>query len=219
MATPEKPKTDKPKTFDIAHPGKSAPSSTTRPLIVGHGPMIEDPMVKKEKSAGNAEPAVDAKPHTEKVIPVPGQLDEPEESQPQAESADEPAENPPAVAEAADPAPVLEEPGAKPDDTEEAAATEQQPAPPDAKEAAQVDDAAGAAVDQVEFKRQQMEAEKKAAERAAKINDLIQTKKYFVPINVSSHGKSGRAASAGILMIALLAAGAGAAYYFGLIEF
>ncbi|MDZ7744696.1 MAG: hypothetical protein U5K77_02975 [Candidatus Saccharibacteria bacterium] len=31
--------------FDVSKPGKKAPSSTSRPLISSHGPMLQDPMV------------------------------------------------------------------------------------------------------------------------------------------------------------------------------
>lgn len=31
--------------FDVSKPGKSAPSATSRPVIVNHGPMMKDPMV------------------------------------------------------------------------------------------------------------------------------------------------------------------------------
>lgn len=47
---PAKKSTDKPepkKFIDVSAPGKSAPDSTSRPVIVSHRPMIEDPMVAK----------------------------------------------------------------------------------------------------------------------------------------------------------------------------
>ena len=42
---PEKPTH---KFFDVSHPGKSAPSSSSRPTIVGHHTMLQDPMVNTE---------------------------------------------------------------------------------------------------------------------------------------------------------------------------
>ncbi len=35
--------------FDVSKPGKSTPSSTSRPVIVNHGPMLKDPMVAQSK--------------------------------------------------------------------------------------------------------------------------------------------------------------------------
>ncbi|HKR81402.1 MAG TPA: hypothetical protein VJR27_00170 [Candidatus Saccharimonadales bacterium] len=42
-----KPKSTKPKVFDVSKPGGSAPTSSARPLIVTHRPMVQDPMVTK----------------------------------------------------------------------------------------------------------------------------------------------------------------------------
>jgi hypothetical protein len=41
------------KVFDVAKPSKSQPDSTSRPVIVGHRPQMNDPMV-KENSAGTS---------------------------------------------------------------------------------------------------------------------------------------------------------------------
>lgn len=37
--------------MDIARPGESAPSSSARPIVVSHKPMIEDPMMRTEPSS------------------------------------------------------------------------------------------------------------------------------------------------------------------------
>src|SRR4051812_25582987 len=34
-----------PKVFDVAHPGKSKPSASSRPIIVTNRPILQDPMV------------------------------------------------------------------------------------------------------------------------------------------------------------------------------
>ncbi len=44
-------KNDDERVFDVAKPGKSEPSSTSRPVIVGHKKMIDDPMVTPSASA------------------------------------------------------------------------------------------------------------------------------------------------------------------------
>jgi hypothetical protein len=42
-----KPKKTAPKLFDVSRPGKSAPSSTSRPVIITNRPVLKDPMVIK----------------------------------------------------------------------------------------------------------------------------------------------------------------------------
>ena len=44
----DKPERPAQKFFDVSHPGKSTPSSTSRPTIVGHHTMLQDPMVNTE---------------------------------------------------------------------------------------------------------------------------------------------------------------------------
>lgn len=41
-------KTNSKKTMDVAAPGKQAPDVSARPVIIGHKPMVKDPMVKPE---------------------------------------------------------------------------------------------------------------------------------------------------------------------------
>lgn len=51
-----------PKVMDVSKPGKSAPSSTGRPIIVSHKPMAGDPMVKesdKDEEKPSGEPSGD----------------------------------------------------------------------------------------------------------------------------------------------------------------
>ena len=40
---------------DVAKPGTTPPDATSRPVIVGHGPMVADPMVTAEKSEAEAD--------------------------------------------------------------------------------------------------------------------------------------------------------------------
>src|SRR5688572_11245924 len=52
-----KDKLDTKRVMDVSKPGKSAPDSSSRPIIVGHKPMIADPMVNPEKDESeNTEP-------------------------------------------------------------------------------------------------------------------------------------------------------------------
>lgn len=49
-------KEDKPKTFDVTKPGKTPAAATSRPIIVGHGPMMKDPMVSESNAKDSAMP-------------------------------------------------------------------------------------------------------------------------------------------------------------------
>lgn len=57
------------KVFDVAAPGKTAPSSSARPLIVTDRPMIKDPMVSLDESSAPAPVAanVPAKPAVRRI--------------------------------------------------------------------------------------------------------------------------------------------------------
>lgn len=60
------------KTFDIARPSRVNPSATSRPVIVGHQPMMRDPMVNQRTAP---QPQTESAPtpitvHTAKVIEV-----------------------------------------------------------------------------------------------------------------------------------------------------
>ena len=96
-----------PKVFDVSKPGSGEPSATSRPIIVGHGNMIEDPMMKTSTSATvdgkaededtadptkvKAEPEEELAPHHAKTVEPPAGLAAAiEESSP--EAAPKPAE-------------------------------------------------------------------------------------------------------------------------------
>src|SRR5688500_10351004 len=51
MAEKPKSKTAKkqPQVMDVSKPGKTAPSASSRPIIVGHKPVVQDSMVNEEK--------------------------------------------------------------------------------------------------------------------------------------------------------------------------
>jgi hypothetical protein len=51
-----------PKTFDVAHPGKSAAPATSKPVIVTNRPMVQDPTLVKDKTAETADEPEDSKP-------------------------------------------------------------------------------------------------------------------------------------------------------------
>lgn len=59
--------------MDVAKPGKTTPDATSKPIIVGHKPMMKDPMVTPEEPTDKPKPA-EEKPQTvrpSKVITPP----------------------------------------------------------------------------------------------------------------------------------------------------
>ncbi len=46
------------KVFDIAKPGAVPPPSTSKPVIVGHRPLVQDPMLNQLEASSKEEPAV-----------------------------------------------------------------------------------------------------------------------------------------------------------------
>src|SRR5690242_10633463 len=59
---------------DVDHPSKKAAEPTSRPIIVGHGPMIEDPTLKQADKPVEKEDEEKklATAHKDKVIEAPG---------------------------------------------------------------------------------------------------------------------------------------------------
>jgi len=197
------PKADDNRVFDVARPGKTGPNPSSRPLIVGHRPLLtEDPMVKSaddndvdkkdaeepsgvpfQKTDDNAgePPATDEKPAkslfgTKKLKPleVPGSVQEP---------SDESKEDPPKETEP-EQAPQPETPDQ---------AKEQPPASP--IEGQQV------GLDQLAAKK----AEQEAAARHDELAKLAAAKTYALPI---SQKRSTRLLLASMVGLAIVLAAA-----------
>ncbi len=57
MATPPKSSPQEPKkVFDVAKPNQTVPDSTSKPLISGHKPLVDDPMVKEDAMVSQLSP-------------------------------------------------------------------------------------------------------------------------------------------------------------------
>jgi hypothetical protein len=52
--------TTKKQIMDVTHPGKSAANATSKPVIVGHGSMVQDPMVAPSEQSKVAEQTIDS---------------------------------------------------------------------------------------------------------------------------------------------------------------
>lgn len=75
--------------FDVAKPGKSAPSPTSRPVIIGKGPILKDPMVSdQDAEKPDASPKKAVMPELRKVIaPLPETKEQEEQTSSDTEEA------------------------------------------------------------------------------------------------------------------------------------
>ncbi len=184
------------KEMDVVKPGKSAPDSTARPVIVGHKPILQqDPMVNGDSASGLEK---EDKTAEEKVVVHAAKVIEPlkEEAKPEIVTA-EPAEPKPADT----PAPEAEpdEPAAEPEKDEKPAVEE-----PASDDSAVVDAVAEQAGSKKKKDDELSEEEKKKQEA---IQKLIEEKKYFVPINVASRKRNNRISVVILILLLLLVAG------------
>ena len=164
--------TKNPSLTDVAKPGKSSPSPTSRPVIVTHRPILKDPMVNHEDEAPKADkptlkaPSKRAAELESLSIPkLPVETDETTD-EPTNHDDDTPSKDsiPEPKKETADPAPEDKE-DAKVDVPDNAV-----PTPPLDAKAAQPGDE-----DEVSLAAQE--------KHDASVQKLIETKKYFLPIN------------------------------------
>lgn len=186
-------KPDDKKTMDVAKPGKSAPDTSARPVLVTHRPMVQDPMVKDDPKADSSSEALakgedqtaddtKSKPepttHGEKVI---SPVSDPTVAEATEEPKPEPAEVPEPVETA------------KPEKSAEETRAE---------EAAVVDAVADQATSD-KRKQNELTDEEKAKQEA--IQKLITEKKYFVPVGQVSHRRNQRLAIVFLVLVILLA--------------
>ncbi|GAC1391521.1 MAG: hypothetical protein NVSMB46_04350 [Candidatus Saccharimonadales bacterium] len=162
---------DEKKVFDVAKPGKSTPDVTSRPVIIGHGPILQDPMVNGTKTNveedNQEDTAQKAKVIREKVL---APTDEATNNVQAAKSED-----------------------AKVQDTEDPKQAEKQSAE---KYDSSVSDSntaiVDAVLDQVPDKEQDLSVDNKANEQLKAIEKLIVEKKYYVPIGKVRRRKNTR---------------------------
>ncbi len=163
------------KPMDVTKPGKSKPDSTTRPVIVGHKPLMkQDPMVNSEKD-DNKDVALG---ETSKVVHTAKVLEPPK---PTKEATKEEIAPPEAVPEA------------------EVSKTKDSPV---SDESAIVDAVAEQASSKKKKDGDQTEEDKKKKEELEK---LIEEKKYFIPIKVASRKRNARSAVVLLVLLVLVA--------------
>ena len=184
----EKPKAADKKVMDVAKPGKSAPSSTSKPVIVGHKPMIQDPMVTPSENGEEAAVPKEEKVATrsvKKIVPLSDQAEaqeeKPAETEPTSETATDSVDEKPAEEEAKESAD--EEPAAA--EAEEAAPAEEPTDKPSTDETAAVDAIASQAT-----KRKEGDLTEEEKKKAEAINKLIEDKTYYLKIGQAHHKRN-----------------------------
>ena len=185
----DKPERPAQKFFDVSHPGKSTPSSNSRPMIVGHHAILQDPMVntvQENKEVISDPSSLINRSSTTNIVPseeaVAGYNSEEkieEATVPSVEDVKEKIEDEPQVVVEA------EEPK-----TEEAKLIE-----PENKETSEdVDEIKIQSADgtNVEEQKKADKTTKEDIEKQEAITKLIADKTYFAPIGVSRHKRSKR---------------------------
>lgn len=182
--------------IDVAHPGKSAPSQTSKPVIITNRTILKDPMMVETSDDKPSEKSVKSTAPTLTPAAAKAALDEPTEAPVQAEapaeSAPEPAPKPKPVPEPEPEAKAKPEPE-KPEKAEEPEAPAEE-TPVEAENTGPVEDAAAAEA-----------AEKAAAEHDATVQKLVDSKQYYLPINSVEKRRSRRFVLLGVLVAILLA--------------
>lgn len=165
---------------DVAKPGKTAPSASSRPIIVGHKPSIQDPMVNDESTVSE-ELRVDVKRTVPKVV----------------EPLSSGSEQKQVVTEASEKVGASDTTDTETDRTQLSPETDNKSGKAVAESATNTDSTSTATVDAVigqavKDKDKDKQAEKKAdelAKREEEVQKLIESKKYFVNIEQSTRKK------------------------------
>lgn len=204
----------KPSQFmDVSKPGKIAPTASSRPIIVGHEPTVQDPMVTEDGSATPEELRVDVKRTAPKVItPLNAvkeleNVDEPAMSdmvsEPSADETETPAEEDTTTEQAQSNAADEKISGAS--DAVSSTGESKSAKDPSDKSSSVVDAVVGQAT-----KEKDKKSDKKIEElekRQAEIEKLIEEKKYFVhTTQVTKKQRKNRWASLVLLLLVIVGA-------------
>ncbi len=180
---------DQPRVFDVAKPGQSEPSSTSRPVIVGHKNMIDDPMM---KAAASSTLDANKPPEEGSSITVREVTDDDSIAPHQAK-------------------PVM--PLEKIDVPKDEPAEAEKPAePPAAPEPAKEPPAGDSVSDAMKAKEKDEKANQEEQAEAEAIQKLIESKQYVVHVGEINHHKRSRLMYIIVIVAVLAAAGATAAY-------
>ncbi len=185
MAESKKPAAPK-HIIDVTHADKTAPSDTSRPVIVTNRPILKDPMMSETSSDPELSPPAAATPATEEGSDKPKTLSFGEKvvAPTAANETEIPAKSAPATKPAAS--------EAQPAD---ASANTDAETPPDTSRGALSKDPA--ASDDIEASQQ--------AEHEAEVQKLIESKQYYLPIETTEHRRSRRFVALGVVLSLVLA--------------
>lgn len=219
------------KVIDVSTPGKAAPSPTSRPIIVNHGPILSDPMMQKDNENKPNETLLPPS-QANRVIDRPAE--EGKTTKKSATKSDQPEEKPDETVvvkvESSKPeeSELIAEPEAeaeaKPEpEAETESAASEPPAPTDSitDEAPLSDDAA--TVDAV---AQTSAADKKKADEELKaleehknlVNQLVNERKYYVPLSVARHKRHHRTVLFLLILLAVVVGGVAYAVQAGYLD-
>lgn len=226
----EKPKptaADSQKVFDVAKPGKSSPDATSKPIIITNRPVLKDPMMTDEPSGPPPvnENVASSKPSIRiKISPLGDESEAPAEPLVRDSIEDKPQEAPvedkpeaavepdaePAVEESKEPEPVAESEtvAAEAAEPSKESVESGKPAPEPAKETTAEDNSQDDGDQPTAQRADQKEDEedlRKEIERQTELQKIIESKKYFLPINAVSKRRSKRHIIIGALLIIVLA--------------
>lgn len=202
------------KVFDVSKPDRVRPDTTSRPVIVGHRPMVQDPMVSKPEQPTAA---MDMEPGKETPAATEPKLDKADEHtgvtiQPEASAASltqEPASEhtPPVPA-----AEVHTHETPVPPEHHGLAAAETPVHHPEAADAKPEPEADNPLANQALKSEQQQKAEAEAAAHNEAAQKLIENKQYNVVVGHFHHRKSSNKILF-VIMALVLIGGAAAAYF------
>jgi len=186
--------------IDVAHPGKSLPSATSKPVIVSNRPILKDPMMAdepvSEEQASQSEPtSITVKTKLQPLDKPAEKMSEPVTSDEQkTEKVDNKSE--PTIAELAKTAkasrPEISEITEKPEEPENGTQepTDEEKTPKDATELT------SAEIDAAELEEQTKHDEA--------IEKLVESKEYMLPINAVEKRRTQRFIILGIVLSVLL---------------
>lgn len=219
------------KVFDVARPGKSSASPTSKPIIITNRPVLKDPMM----ASGPAgvppveDKPVPSKPSTRiKIAPLSDDLETPSDPAAEDTAQKEPEAVPEAPADAEVPEASLADEGAETESPAEETASAEETTKSDKKEPdAAPEDEAKPQAEQTEpevaleddseedpdqpsaqraDQKEDEEVARKEAERQAEVQKVIMSRKYYLPIDAVGKRRAKRYVILGIVLIVILIA-------------
>lgn len=208
------------KVMDVSKPGASAPDASSRPVIVGHRTILQDPMVKSAETDESKEENVIVSTTAPTIKPISGSKStavEVKTDTPESTKAEKPVEPEPEVeakpAKIANPAVVVQtdEPKDEPEKTDEPSEPpeeskdEAETKPASKSESSESDEAVTNAVAAQAANKTTEKEDKEAVAKMEAVEKLVTDKTYNLPIG---EAKRKRNMSLGVLILLLIVAAA-----------